>query len=260
MSKPEEKDFDFNDMDLSADFSDLSSDSDSSADFSDFGSDDFSDPGTDFSDFSDQAEDSESPFDSAFTAQDDISDVADAEGEFGAVAGAAAAVAEEETGKKGKKAKKEKAPKVKKEKAPKVKKEKPPKVKKEKPPKPPRDPNAPGMQLEDMVAIAACVLLAVIFGIANVLVIMGGLAGGSMVFLIGMDVIAAIAIMVPLIVLKFRKTVSIFEVSLGAALIAVCIGAILLFAVWSRYDFNVNKAKTAKLVQPHHVAAQFIAL
>ncbi len=141
---------------------------------------------------------------------------------------------EPEVDKKGKKAKKEKAPKVKKEKPPKVKKEKPPKVKKEKPPKKPRDPNAPGLRMEDMLALGACALFAVIFLVLSVFSL------GNIMFVILMDIIAVVIVLVPFLLFKFGRQVSFFDVSLGMAVIALSLGAILLLAVWSRYDFTVK--------------------
>ena len=139
---------------------------------------------------------------------------------------APAAAPEPEGGKKGKKAKKEKPPKVKKE--------KPPKVKKEKPPKKPRDPHAPGLRVEDMVALGACALFAVVFLVCAVFSL------GSFIFLILMSIFAAIVIAVPLLLFKFGRESSLFDVGLGIAVIALSIGVILLLAVWSRYDFSLK--------------------
>lgn len=177
---------------------------------------------------------------------------------------------EEEDGKK-KKKKKEKAPKVKKEKPPKEKKEKAHKVKKEKPPKVPKEkkekplkvkkekvpktPRVPGdsdtagLQLPGMIAMGCCALLLVIFLIANALVFLnGGLDGTNMMFLISMDLIAVIVVAVPFLIYKARGEVSLFEVGLGVALVAVSIGAILLLAEWKNYKFTINKAKTVSSV------------
>ena len=151
----------------------------------------------------------------------------------GSAAGMSAVAAEPEpepkTGKKGKKAKKEKPPKVKKEKPPKVKKEKTPK-----PPKPPRDPNAPGLRFEEMLALGACVLFAVLFLVLSVFSL------GSMMFMILMDLIAVVVVLVPFFLFKFSKQVTLFEVSLGIAVIALSLGAIFLLSIWNRYDFAVK--------------------
>ena len=228
MSQPNDSYSQDENDDLNLDFPDFGSEDSAQGSTDDFPDMDFSGfdsgelgPGADFSDSADQ---------------DDIfgigSDSADLEETMlaGSAAGIAAAVAEPEpeTGKKGKKAKKEKPPK-----APKVKKEKPPKVKKEKPPKkpkPPRDPNAPGMRFEQMFALGACVLFAVIFAVLSFFSL------GNMMLLIFMDLIAVVIIFVPF-VLSIKK-VSLFEVCLGIAVIALSIGSIFLLAAWSRYDFT----------------------
>ncbi len=123
-----------------------------------------------------------------------------------------------ETGKKGKKAKKAK----------------PPKAKKEKPPKPPRDPNAPGLRVEEMLALGACVLLAVVFLVLSVFSL------GSMMFLILMDLIAVVIIAVPFLLYKSGREATLFDVSLGMAVIALSVGAILLLAVWKDYGFTIK--------------------
>ena len=151
---------------------------------------------------------------------------------------------EPETGKKGKKAKKEKPPKAKKE--------KPPKVKKEKPPKKPRDPNAPGLRLEEMLALGACALLTVVFLILNVFSL------GNMMFLILMNIIAVVVIVVPFLLFKFGResSLSLFDVSLGLAVIALSIGALLLLSVWKDYDFTIkpNASLNVKPIVAMHKA------
>ena len=133
-----------------------------------------------------------------------------------------------EPGKKGEKAKKEKPPKVKKE--------KPAKVKKEKPPKKPRDPNAPGLRLEEMLALGACALIAVIFVVLSVFSL------GNMKFLIGMNLTAVVMIAVPFLLFKFGResSLTLFDVSLGMTVIALSIGVVLLLASWNRYDFTIK--------------------
>ncbi len=197
-----------------------------SSELTDFSADEApAEPSEEFNEFG-ESSDQADPFDDFASTSDDIGETV-----FASPAPIAAAVPEPEapepeTGKKGKKAKKEKPPKVKKE--------KPPKVKKEKPPKKPRDPNAPGLRMEDMLALGACALFAVIFLVLSVFSL------GNIMFVILMDLIAVVVVLVPFLLFKFGRQVSFFDVSLGMAVIALSLGAILLLAVWSRYDFTVK--------------------
>ncbi len=197
---------------------------------------------SDFADLVGESEPAESDDFSAALDEENAADLAEPE--------AVLSAAEVDEGKKGKKgkAKKEKPAKAKKEKQPKVKKEKPPKVKKEKKPKPPkapRDPNAPGIRFEQILTLGACLLVAVVFVAINVLVVLrGGMSAGTITFLVILDVIGAIIFSVPFLFYKGHKTLTVFEVFLGVALIAISVGAILLLAEFYRYDFAVNKDKT----------------
>lgn len=266
-------DMSFDDLNFDSEDSTDSADSAQGADDLDFGSFDFSEDATE------EAVPQADSFDSAESA--DFADFAsfpeeEPVGVFGeslggqdveetvlgtsveGIEGVAPIAPVEEEDPKGKKKKKEKAPKAKKEKppkkekAPKVKKEKAPKVKKEKPPKAPkkpRDPNAPGLRIEEMAALGACALIAIVFLAINALVIMnGGFSMTNIGFLIGMDIIAVVMILVPFFLYKRANAegaekVDVFHVFLGASVLALCVGLLYLLAEWKAYDFTVKAAK-----------------
>jgi len=109
-----------------------------------------------------------------------------------------------------------------------VKTEKPPKAKKEKKPKEPGD-----KQPKNVSALAfmtGLVLMLLAFGGVNAYVVMKHGIGGAMYFLAIFDVLAFIAIVIPIVLRRSKDTVTTSDVGLGIAAISLIVGCMFVLA------------------------------
>jgi len=132
-----------------------------------------------------------------------------------------------------------KSEKVKKEKAPQAEKpqkvEKPPKAKKEKKPKEPGE-----KQPQNVAALAfmgSLVLMLLAFGGVNAYALMKHGIGGALVFLLFFDVLAAGALVIPILLRRSKNTVTASEVSLGIAAMSLIVGCMFVLA---NLAYNLN--------------------
>ena len=117
-------------------------------------------------------------------------------------------------------AKSGKPPKAVKEKP--VKTEKPPKAKKEKKPKEPRDKEP--QSVAALSFMGSLVLMLLVFGGVNAYAVMKLGIGGAMFFLAFFDIMAAIALAIPIMLRRSKDSVTASEVSLGIAAISLVFG------------------------------------